>query len=257
MAFRHVLKRDVHVELAGDAQRGEQVVGLVRVGLQGDFAPQHGHQRVQLHVEGGGLGGVVLGRVELVHVLARLEEHLAQVRGGGHAAAVALLAIAPLRILAEGALHGGLCLDDHLLHAHTHRLDGREGAAQHVRAARADAHRGHAGVPRLGQRTVARLDAVDGAQLRRGVVAVFVVVLALEADAVSVQADMAVRLDKAGIDVFARGVVDLRAGRVDFRGDLHDLPVLDEDIADKRLGIDRRVNESAANEKHVQFLLVV
>ena len=64
---------------------------------------------------------------------------------------------------------------------------------------------------------------------------------------------MAVGLNKAGIDFPARGVVDLGVRRVDARRDFHDLPLVHQDIADDRLGIDGCVNESAPNEKHIAF----
>ena len=64
----------------------------------------------------------------------------------------------------------------------------------------------------MGKAGVARVDAVNGAQLRRPDVVHLIVVAALVPDAIAVQADVGVRIHKAGVDFQPRGVEHFGVG---------------------------------------------
>ena len=114
LAVGAVVQGGLHPEFLGNPHGGEDVVGPVGVALQGDLAVDHRQHGLQLHVEGGILPGQLI-----VPVALGLEQQLPQQRRHGHAghgAFLQALAIAALGILAEGALHGGRLLQQHIVH---------------------------------------------------------------------------------------------------------------------------------------------
>ena len=176
------------------------------VALQGDLAVDYRQHGLQLHVEGGILSGQLI-----VPVALGLEQQLPQQRRHGHAghgAFLQALAIAALGILAEGALHGGRLLQQHIVHPLACQLQHREGAAHHVGAAGAGAGGGHAAPDGVGEGLVLGVDGVDGPQLGSQGVHDLVIVHALPAHALVVQADVAVGLHAAGSQQAAAGVDD-------------------------------------------------
>ena len=201
-----MLQRQAQVELPRDAQRREDVVGLMGVGLQGDLTRQHRQQGLELLVVGGHFGYIAVGRLLAGAVVPRLHQRAAQERRRGHAGGIALVAVAALGVLAEGTFHGNRVAHDHFVHAIAHGFHGQKGAAKHVGAARAGADAGHAGPARVRQRRVTRVDAVDRAQLRRPDVVHLVVVAALVPDPIAIKADMGVGIDKTGINLQPIGV---------------------------------------------------
>lgn len=157
VALGDVLQRDAHAELMGDAQRGEDIVGLVGVGLQRDGAVQHRQQGLPFLVVGRQLGGVAVRRLFAGGVVLCRRQRAAQDGGGGHAGRVALVFIHPLGVLAEGTLHRRRVFDDHVVHPVAHGFHGQEGAAQYVGAARPGADAGDAGIAGRRQAGVAGL----------------------------------------------------------------------------------------------------
>ena len=231
VAFGHVLKGNFHAEFLSDAKGGEEVVCLMGVRFQGHFTADDRQERMKLHIESRLFGRIALRGKQLFIIFLRLEKHVAELCCGGHAGGVALVAIAALRVFAEGALHGGFLLYAHFIHALSDGLDGGKGSAQNVCAAGADVQGGYAGFPGFFEGEVEGLNGVDCAQLGGKNIVVLVVIRAFVADAVAVKTDMAVRLDKAGIDIFTCRFDDLTAlGDFQPRSNLCDLPVFTEDV---------------------------
>ena len=250
MPLGRMLERQANAEFVGDADGGEDIIRAVRVRLERDLPTQDGDERLKLHIECGLPEHIVPGGLFFLQIQPRLHQRLAQDRRRRHPRRVALGGVAALRVLAERAFHRGFLFDDHVVDARSGRLDGGKGAAEHVRAARAGAYAGDAGAARVDEALVHRVHAVDGAQLRAADVVALVDIHARLA--VAVEADVAVRVHKAGIDLQPRRVDRLL--RVQVGADLQELPVFDQDIGRVRLAVYRVVDAAVFDTKHVKFL---
>lgn len=94
------------------------------------------------------------------------------------------------------------------------------------------AGRRHAAAQGQPEGLVLRIDGVDGAQLRRQRLDDLIIIHALPAHALVVEADMAVRLDAAGREQAALRIESLNAlRRVDRLADGGDFPVFEEQAA--------------------------
>ena len=244
-----MLQRQAQVELPRDAQRREDVVGLMGVGLQGDLTRQHRQQGLELLVVGGHFGYIAVGRLLAGAVVPRLHQRAAQERRRGHAGGIALVAVAALGVLAEGTFHGNRVAHDHFVHTVAHGFHGQKGAAKHIGAARASADAGHAGPARVRQRRVTRVDAVDRAQLRRPDVVHLVVVAALVPDAVAVQANVSMGIDKTGINLQPIGVENRGVRRGSQIGsDGGNFAVGQQNVSLAGIAVDSVMDEAAADE---------
>ena len=236
MALGHVIQRDVNVKFAGNAQGGENVIRPMGMSFQRNFFVDHRQQSFQLHIEGPGFFRIFFGGFHLGGITLRLEKLLPQQRCDchtGHRLLFAVLTIAALGIFAKGDLHGCGILDDHIVYAVAVQLQRHERAAQNVGGAGAGHGGGHAALQRVGEGLAPGIDAVDGPQFRRDRAGIFVRVVALPANAFFVDADVAVRVDKAWRYQTAGSVQYLRALRhIDFRTDRGDFSIVtDEQLA--------------------------
>ena len=196
-----MFQRQAHIELFGNADGGKDIVGLVCMGFQGNGVVQHRQQGFQLLVISGHFGHIAVGGSLAGTVIPGGSQRPAQERSSGHAGRIAFIFIAALGVFAKGAFHGNGFLDDHVVHTLAHRLDGGKGTAQHISAARPGAHAGNSCFPCMGKGGIARVDAVNGAQLRGPDVIHLVVVVAFVPDAITIQADMGVRIHKTGENI--------------------------------------------------------
>ena len=249
LAVGAVVQGGLHPEFLGNPHGGEDVVGPVSVAFQGNFTVDDRQHGLQLHVEGGILPGQLI-----VPVALGLEQQLPQQRRHGHAghgAFLQALAIAALGILAEGALHGGGLLQQHIVHPLACQLQHREGAAHHVGAAGAGAGGGDTAPQGVGEGTVLRIDGVDGPQLRRQGFHDLIVVHALPAQTLIVQTDVTVGLHAAGGQQTAACVDDGAALRgVDVGGDGGDAAILRQQAAVGQLRPDDGLDVGVLNEDH-------
>ena len=117
VALGDVFQRDAQAELMGNAQRGEDIVCLVGVGFQGDLPCQHRQQSLELLVIGGHLGHIAVCGLLACAVVLGLHQRTAQERRRGHTGRVALVTVAALGVLTEGAFHGNRVFDDHVIDA--------------------------------------------------------------------------------------------------------------------------------------------
>ena len=99
------------------------------------------------------------------------------------------------RVLAQCHLHGNRRFDNHIVDAEACRFNRCQLAADGVGAAGARHHCGHAGIERLAEAAVHRVDGVDCPQLRRDRVGLFVAVVPLKGQPVLPHAKMRVRID--------------------------------------------------------------
>ena len=216
MSLRSVDDDRAQAELLRDAQRGENVVRAVRMKMRLDAAVQHREQRLHLAVVIRLLMVVVyLGARLAREIFTALVQLVPDERGGRHARdrGLVLVVVDRLRIFAEGEFHRERCLDDHVVDAPAGGLDERDLAADGVRAAGRNACRRHAGLERLAEGVVHRVDRVDGAHLRRDGVGILVAVRALEAQTVLIQTEVGMDVDEAGRQHAALAVEHLAARR--------------------------------------------
>ena len=249
LAVGAVVQGGLHPEFLGDPHGGEDVVGPVGVALQGNLAVDHRQHGLQLHVEGGILSGQLV-----VPVALGLEQQLTQQRRHGHAghgAFLHALTVAALGILAEGALHGGGLLQQHIVHPLAGQLQHREGAAHHVGTAGAGAGGGDAAAESVGECPVLGVDGVDGPQLGGQRLHHLVVVHALPAQALVVQADVAVGLHTAGGQQAAAGIDDGAAlRRVDVGSDGGDAAAVGQQTAARNVRARDGLYVSVLDQQH-------
>ena len=245
-----MVQGQLQAKFLSDADGGKDIIVPVGMDLQGQLALHHGDHALQLHIKGRGLA-----RFLVLQIAAGLEQKLPQ-QGGhahpGHGGLFARLTVAALGVFAEGALHGQRLLDEHLVHPAAGKLDGGEGAAHHIGAARAGAGGGHAAPQGVFQALIQRVDRVDGPHLRGDGIHDLVVVVALPAHALVVQTHMAVGLHAAGGHQPSAGVDDLGVGRR-FYGLAHGEDpsvVADEDLAAGIFRSGHGLDVSVFDEKH-------
>ena len=118
-----------------------------------------------------------------------------------------------LRVLAQRELDRKRRFENHVVHTAACRLEQGNLSADRVCAARADCGSRHTGLKCLAEAAVERVDAVQCTQMRRRRVGILVAVRALKAEAVLVQTDMRVDVDKAGCQHAALAVNDAFAVR--------------------------------------------
>ena len=214
--------------------------------LDGDLAVDDRQHGLQLHVK-----GRILARRDVIAVADRAHQQLTQHRRHSHTGhgALFVLAVAALRVFAEGALHCRRGADDHLVHALADQLDDGKRTADHVGASRAGADRRYAAAQGVAERLVHRVDGVDRAKLRRQRLDDLVVVHAFPTHRLVVKADMAVCLHAARRDQTALRVDDAGVRRcVDDRCDGGDLAVLDQKAAVLQLRPCHRLDVRVANQ---------
>ena len=225
-----MVQRELQAKLARDAHGRQDIVRAVGVALERDLAVDHGQHGLELHVE-----RRILARLLVVAVAERAQQQLAQQGGDRHArhgALALVVAVAALGILAEGALHRGGRAQNHPVDALSGQLYDGERAADDVCAAGSGAGRRHAAAQGQPEGLVLRIDGVDGAQLRRQRLDDLIIIHALPAHALVVEADMAVRLHAAGREQAALRIESLNAlRRVDRLADGGDFPVFEEQAA--------------------------
>ena len=247
-----VVERDLDAELIGNAERREDVIGAVGMGLERDLAVDHGQHRLHLEVEGTRFA-LLFGGGDVLLVLSHLVGRLAQKPGDGHAGdrrLASVLPVAALGIFAEGDLHGDRALEDHGVDVVADELDRGEGAADDVRGAGAGNGRGDARRKGDGNRLVIGPEAVNGAHVGRDGVGALVDVGALPAGGFAMEAEVAVGLDEAGGDDEAVRVDDAAVGRrFDLFADCGDFAAFDEDVAFGNVLSGNGLDVSALNEK--------
>lgn len=138
-----------------------------------------------------------------------------------------------LGVFAEGELDGERRFHDHVVDAAACRLDERDLSADGVRAAGRNARRGHTGFERLAEGVVHRVHRIDGTHLRRDRVGVLVAVRTLEAEAVLVQTEVRVDVDKTRRQHAAFAVEHLRAVRRVILAECGDFAVFQQNPAEK------------------------
>ena len=255
LAVRTVVQRELQAKLARDAHGRQDIIRAVGVALERDLAVDHGQHGLELHVE-----RRILARRLVVAVAERAQQQLAQQGGDRHArhgALALVVAVAALGILAKGALHRGGRAQNHPVDALSCQLYDGERAADDVCAAGSGAGRRHAAAQGQPEGLVLRIDGVDGAQLRRQRLDDLIIIHALPAHALVVEADMAVGIDKAGGDDASGGVDDRCAlGGGEACSDLFDLAVLDQDVTTFQIGTCHGLDMTVLNKNyHVNFLL--
>ena len=195
-----MLQGELDTELPGDSDSGADVVRPVGMGLQGNITPEYREERLHFQVKFGPLLDVVPGGLLALHVVPGGKQGFAQLGGSGHTGGISLVFVAPLRIFAEGTLHGHRIPENHVIHTAAVGFHGKKGAAQYVCTARPHAHRGDAAPPGHLNRAVLGVEAVYAPKLGGDDVPHLVVVNAVVAHAVAVQGEMAVGIHKAGVN---------------------------------------------------------
>ena len=161
-----------------------------------------------------------------------------------------LLAVDPLRVLAERRLHARRLAQRHLVDGPAPALQRDRLAADRIARARVDVNGEHAAANRVAEAQVGRVNRVDGADLRGDRLGHFVGVLAGPAFGLLAHSDVRVRIDEAGQDPRARGVDHLSAvGNSDGRADRRDPAVLDQHRSSLDLWTSDR-NHPAADNSH-------
>ena len=245
----------LQAEFFGDPDGGENVVAAVGVALQRDLALHHRDHGFHLHIKAGVLAGFLVLQVTL-----GLEQGLPQHGGGthtGHGGALGTLAVAPLGIFAESALHSQRELDDHIVDPLAHQLDGDEGAADDIGAAGAGAGGGHAAADGVGEGFVQGIDGVDGPHLGSHGVDDLVVILAFPAGCFVVQTNVAMGVHAARGHQTALSVDDFTAfGCGDVGTDSGDLTlVVDENAAVRNVTACHGLDVTVFDQKHMYALL--
>ena len=197
-----MVQGDIHVKFLGDAQRGEDIVRPVGVGLQRNFLVNHRQHSLQLHIHRGLFGVFRVGGIGFfgLVVFHCPGQQVPQQRRRAHAGNrhFFLAAVNPLGVFAKGAFHSHRIFEDHVVYPLAVHLDCHKGSAHHVAAAGAGHRSGDAGGRRLGQGFVHRLDGVNGPDMRRHGVGAFIAVCAFKADGGFLQADVAMAVHQAG-----------------------------------------------------------
>ena len=135
------------------------------------------------------------------------------------------------------------------------QLHGHKGAADHVGRAGAGDGRGHAAGQRVVKGLVHRVDAVDAAHLGGHGVGGLVVVRALPADGLFVQADVGMRIHKAGRDQAALRMINfgsLRHFQVCADGD--DLSIVNQNLSVGQIRTGDGLDCTALNQQHMHDL---
>ena len=242
-----MLDRQKDVIFFRDADRGQDIVRLMRMHFQRDLFAENRDHGLTLHVKSRTLENIVAGSVFLRKILLGFAEHVADIVSCCHAGRIALVPVAALRILTESALHGDRILNDHIVDAFTDRLDSDPGPADRIRAALSCRYRRHAGKRRHTDRRIQRIETVDRAQLRGAHIVILVIVSAFKTDSVTVQSQMAMCFYKTGIYVLTGGIDDFAFLR-QICPDLHDLAVPDQDIRYIWLFMDRVMDSSVLDQ---------
>ena len=99
------------------------------------------------------------------------------------------------RVLAQCHLHGNRRFDNHIVDAEACRFNRCQLAADGIGAAGARHHCGHAGIERLAEAAVHRVNGINGAQLRGQGLRFLVAVVPLKGQPVLPHAKMRVRID--------------------------------------------------------------
>ena len=232
MALGAVLQSHFDSKLFGNADGGTDIVGPVGMGLQGDLALKDRDQSFHLHIILGLLGNVIAGGLLPGKIIPGGEQHFTQLGGGGHPGGITFILVATLGVFTKGTFHGHRVPDHHVIHAVAIGLDGKEGAAQHIGAAWAGAHGGNTANKGLANAKLLRIEAVNAAELGGDNVVHLVVVSSLVAHAVVVQSQMAVGVNKAGIDTQSDDVYDfLTSLGGEVRGDFRDPSVFQPQVS--------------------------
>lgn len=114
---------------------------------------------------------------------------------------------------------------------------GEEGAAQHIGAARTSAHGGDATFQGPAHPQLQGVEAVDASEVSGHNVPHLVVVVAFKAHAIVVQAQMAVGINKAGVEAQTLGVQLFFAGGGELGANGLDDGAVDQDIPHVGLGV--------------------
>ena len=259
VAFGAVVQGDVQVKLFGNAQRCKDIVRPVCMGFQRDLLAHDRQHSVQLAVISGlfVVLRVLLVGVHFLPVVFRLDQQFAQQSGSAHTGHGHLLlagAVAAFGVFAKSDLHGHRVFDDHIVHPLAAQLDGQEGAAHHIGAARAGDRCGHAVAIRVKQGFIHGVQAIDAPHLGCHGISHFVIVIAFKANGLFIQTDVAVCFHKAGGHQAALGVDHLGVGgSVHFFADCDDLAAVDQHLAVFNIRAGHGFYRSVFDQNHGNF----
>ena len=157
--------------------------------------------------------------------------------------------MAILGIFSKRALHGGGRFDDHLLHGSALHFINSKGPPDDIRTAGPGIDCGHTAGSRQPDSLIKRIESVDGTQMRRNGVIIFIVVRAFVSDTVSVQPQMAMSFDETGKNITASGINDFRSGRsLDSACDFCNSAVFHQNVALHYLIGPHGVNRAVSNQ---------
>src|SRR5215472_17130401 len=168
-------------ELAGEPDRGRDVIRAVTVLPPRNLAAQHAAERLEVQVA--------------VH---RLAVRGRAVLGGAQPGRrrLVLLAVDALRVLAQRRLHAGRLAQHHLVNGAAPALDRHGLAADRVAGPRVDVHRQHAALDRVAEALVGWVDRVEGPDVGGDRAGHLVHIAAGPALGLLGQANMSMRVDK-------------------------------------------------------------
>ena len=226
-----MLQRDIHIEFSGNPQCGKEILCRMGVGLQRDFLFQHRNQCLHLHVQIRTLFRIVSCGLLFFQILFCLCQGLTQVKCRCHPAC-GKLTVPVLRIFTEGTLHADGFFYNHIVDAIAPGFHRSKGAAQHVGASRSGADCGYTAQCCRTHAFIHGIDSIDGPQLRRHDIVLFVIVHLHLSGAMAVQTGMTVCFHETRIH-FQTGCVDdfcpfrnfqIRADGDDFSGQFRLVP---------------------------------
>ncbi len=224
MAFGTVVEGQSQAKLLGDADGGEDVIGAVNVGLEGDLAVKE--IPITFHSEG--------WLPVPLHVLTGEKQLLADEGSDAHAGggAIAVCSVIGHGIFTKGNLDSGGGKNDHIVDAAPRRFDKGELPADGIGTAGPRQNAGDAHGKGVVKGAVHGIDAVDGAEIGGGGIGVFVGLIHLYGGFFLADAEMTVGVQKTGEYRFTFGVdAGHGVGGHNGVGDPLNLAVTDEKIA--------------------------
>ena len=117
-------------------------------------------------------------------------------RRRAHPTGISFLTVTALRILSKCTLHGYRFSDQHLFDPTTDRFDGSKCTAEYIRTSRPCTHTSNSGLTRHLKRRIKWIDPINRTQLTGDDIPHFIIVLSLITDAIPIQTNMRMRLDK-------------------------------------------------------------
>ena len=252
-----MIQRDLHAKLLGYTNGSHNIIRAMRMRLERDLPAHDRQKRLHLHIKRTLLILILFRRVHFFHVALRLFQIFTQ-QGRRHHAGdrrfFAILTVCPLGIFTKGDLHGNRLLDEHIVHAIAVQLHRAECAANHVCRTRARDSRRHAAAQRISKGLVQRIDAVNGAYLRRHRITVFVGIVAFPARGFFMHADMAVTIHKTRRHQHSLRINDLHIRRrVHMLANGNDFSLVNQYFAASDIRRSNRSNMTVSDQQHLYF----